>query len=71
MTHYEAAQLGFAATYEEDRRRGAHMALLHRRILDATAARCRFLFADTEEPLDDPGAPSPAARNLARAGLNV
>ncbi len=69
MTHHEVAQLGFAATREEDRRGGAHTALLHRRILDATAARCRILFADTEEPLDDPGAPSPAARNLGRAGF--
>jgi hypothetical protein len=69
MIHYEVAQLGFAATCEEDRRRGAHMALLHRRILDATAARSRTLFADTEEPLEDPESPSPAARNLARAGF--
>jgi hypothetical protein len=67
--HYEVARLGFAATPEEGRRKGAHMALPHRRISDATAARARTLFADAEEPFEDPASPSPAARNLARAGF--
>jgi hypothetical protein len=63
------AQLGFAAVDEEDRRRGAHMALLRQRILDAVQSRRPMLFADTEEPLDDTDAPSPGARNLVRAGF--
>jgi hypothetical protein len=69
MLHYGVAQFGFAATREEDRGKGGHMALLRRRILDAAAAGSRRLFADTEEPRDDPEAPSFGARNLVRAGF--
>jgi hypothetical protein len=69
MCHYEFAQLGFVGTGARDRGRGAHLALLHRRILDAAGARCHTLFADTEESLDDLDGPSPAARNLVRAGF--
>jgi hypothetical protein len=49
--HYEVARLGSAATPEEDRRKGAHMALPHRRIRDATAARnlARAGFAQVAE----------------------
>jgi hypothetical protein len=70
MLHYEnAAQLAFAATREAARGRGSHMALLCRRIRDAAEAGSNEIFADTEEPLHDPEGPSPAARNLVRAGF--
>lgn len=69
MIHYEIAQLGFAAVRESDQGRGGHMALLHQRILDAAAADCHTVFADTTEPFDNPDAPSLAARNLVRAGF--
>jgi hypothetical protein len=70
MGHFEVTQLGFAATKERDRGRGAHTALLHRRIADvAVAGHARTIFADTEEPLEDDDGPSPGARNLVRAGF--
>jgi hypothetical protein len=69
MLHYDIAQLVFAAVRERDQGRGGHMALLHQRILDAAAAGCHTVFADTTEPFDAPDAPSPAARNLVRAGF--
>lgn len=69
--HYETPQLGFAGTVEEGRGRGAHMALLHRRIEDARAAGAGQLFAVTEEPLDYPDSESTAAPNLVRAGFRV
>jgi hypothetical protein len=69
MVHYEIAQLGFAGVREPDQGRGGHMALLHQRILDAAAADCHTIFADTTEPFDNPDAPSLAARNLVRAGF--
>lgn len=71
MGHYEAAQLAFAATGELDRGRGAHLALLHRRIADALAAGADQLFAITEESLDFPEDLSAAARNLTRAGFRL
>lgn len=63
------AQLGFAATYERFRGRGVHLALLRRRIADATEAGCHTLFADVLEPLGEGEGFSPAARNLERAGF--
>lgn len=69
MVHPEAVQLAFATTKETCRGRGVHMALLRRRILDAPDHWPRPIFADTEEPLDDPDGPSRAARNLLRAGF--
>lgn len=69
MLHYEVAQLGFAATRQASRGKGAHLALLRRRILDALAAGSRRFFALTEELLDCPGNQSIAARNLVRAGF--
>lgn len=71
MLHYQVAQLGFAGTYESKRGMGAHMALLHRRIVDALAAGSRQIFAVTEEPLDYPESESAAARNLVRAGFGL
>ena len=69
MVHPEAVQLAFATTKGTCRNRGVHMALLRRRILDAADRRPRPIFADTEEPVDDPDGPSRAARNLLRAGF--
>lgn len=69
LMHYKIAQLVFATATEESRGRGVHMALLRRRIADAAEAGARLLFADVEEPLDDPDAPTPATRNLLRAGF--
>lgn len=71
LMHVEAAQLGFAGTVEEERGRGAHMALLHRRIEDARAAGADQLFAVTEESLECPDELSPGARNLLRAGFGL
>ena len=69
MLHHGIAQLGFAATRESARGKGAHLALLRRRIVDALAAGSQRLFAVTEEPLDYPQSESTAARNLVRAGF--
>ena len=63
-----AAHLGFAATAEEARGRGAHLALLHRAILDA-GQRCQTLFAETCEPLGEHDGPSAGCRNLLHAGF--
>jgi hypothetical protein len=71
LMHLEKAQLAFAGTDEQCRGRGAHLALLHRRIEDARAAGARRLFAVTEEALECPEALSAGARNLLRAGFNL
>lgn len=67
--HFQVAQLGLSATKASARGRGVHMALLRRRILDAAAAGSRVLFADAEEPIENPDGPSRATRNLLRAGF--
>lgn len=69
LMHFQVAQLALSVTKASARGRGVHMALLRRRILDAAAAGSRLLFADAEEPLDDPDGPSRATRNLLRAGF--
>lgn len=69
MLDYKIAQLGFAATPEAARGNGCHMALLHRRIVDAAKARRHTLLAETREPLADRDGPSPGCRNLLRAGF--
>ena len=69
LLHPDVAQLGFATAKASARGRGVHMTLLRRRILDAAAAGRDLIFADTEEPLDDPDGPSRATRNLLRAGF--
>ena len=69
MVRWEiAAHLGFAATEEEARGRGCHLALLHRAILDA-GKRCQTLLAETTEPLGERDGPSTGCRNLLRAGF--
>ena len=69
--HLEVAMLAFAGTHEEFRGKGAHLALLRRRIADAAELpRCHTLCAEVEllpdEAHDDP---HPAIRNLVRAGF--
>lgn len=70
MVHRGIAQLCFAATGAAARCKGAHLALLHRRILDATASgECHTLLAEAAAPLDPDAGPHAAARNLVRAGF--
>jgi hypothetical protein len=69
MMHHQIAQLGFAASYEAERGRGVHRALIRRRVADAIEAGVESIFAIVEEPLDYPHEESPAAANLARAGF--
>ena len=73
MGHYDMPQLGFAGTLEQCRRRGGHLALLHRRLEDIAAAPApaREVFAITEESLECPGVLSAGARNLLRAGFRL
>jgi hypothetical protein len=63
----DVAELGIAATLEGGRRRGCQLALLRRRIEDATAAGARTLFVETGERV--PGHPSPSYANILRAGF--
>ena len=63
----EVAELGFGATLEPARGRGAQLAMLGRRIEDATAAGARLLFAETGELTE--GQPATSYRNLRRAGF--
>ena len=67
--HLDVAMLDFAATREGHRRRGAHLALLRRRIADA-APFCHTVCAEVELPAgEERGVPHPAVRNLLRAGF--
>lgn len=61
------AEFGIAATLESGRRRGAQLALLRRRIVDARAAGCHTLFVETGERATD--RPSGSYRNILRAGF--
>ncbi len=63
----EIAEFGIAATLEPARGRGCQRALLHRRILDASAAGCRTLFVETGERVPD--RPSASYKNILRAGF--
>jgi GNAT superfamily N-acetyltransferase len=70
FAHLEVALLGFAGTREEFRGRGAHLALLRRRIADARTPRCHTLCAEVElSPEEEHDDPHPAIRNLVRAGF--
>jgi hypothetical protein len=71
MMHYEKPQFAFAGAAEPCRRRGAHLALLRRRIEDARAAGAEQLFAVTEETPECPDTLSAGARNLLRAGFGL
>lgn len=61
------AEFGVAATLEPARGRGCQLALLRRRILDATDAGCHTLFVETGERVPD--RPSTSYRNILRAGF--
>ncbi len=68
--HIDAEALVFAGTHEEHRGQGAHLALLRRRIADATGPLCRTLCAEVElAPEEAHDEPHPAIRNLVRAGF--
>ncbi len=67
LIHEGVAELGIGATLESARRRGCQLALLHRRILDASAAGCHTLFVETGERAPD--RPSGSYRNILRAGF--
>jgi hypothetical protein len=51
MMHHDMPQMAFAGTLEQCRGRGAHLALLHRRVEDAARAGAREIFAITEDAL--------------------
>src|SRR5574341_1190396 len=63
----DAAWLGWAATVDDARGRGAQTALIVRRIADAAAAGCRHLVVETAE--EKPDKPNPSTRNLRRLGF--
>jgi hypothetical protein len=71
MMHYDMPQMAFAGTLEQCRGRGAHLALLHRRVEDAAKAGARKVFAITEETFECPAELSPGGRNLMRAGFRL
>jgi hypothetical protein len=61
--------LGLGATLVEARRRGAHGALLARRVQDAAAAGCRWVVCETTE--ETAARPNQSYRNMRRAGFEV
>jgi hypothetical protein len=63
------AWLGFGATLESHRGRGAQSAMFARRLADARAAGCRLAITETGE--DTPEEPNPSYRNMLRAGFEV
>ncbi len=65
--HGQTAWLGFAATKQEFRRRGAQSALIHRRLADALASGCQHVVAETAE--EQPERPNPSYHNLVRHGF--
>jgi len=65
--HDGIAELGIGATLEPARGRGCQLALLHRRIADASEAGCHTLFVETGERVPD--RPSVSYRNILRAGF--
>lgn len=69
FTRGEVAWCGFGGTLESDRGRGAHSALLMRRIRDAASARCRWIVAETTE--ETPERPNASYRNMQRAGFDL
>lgn len=71
MVDFRVAMLGFAATNPSERRKGGNLALLRRCIHDASRTGCHMLVADAEEPIARTDGPSPAARNLLRAGFRA
>lgn len=63
----DAAWLGMGSVLPSHRRRGGQGALMARRIDDALAAGCRWVFTETGEPMGDE--PNPSLANMARCGF--
>lgn len=63
----EYAWLGFGATIESERRRGAQTALLARRMVDAAADGCQWVSADTLA--ETVTRPNQSYRNMCRMGF--
>jgi hypothetical protein len=69
FVHDGAAWLGFAATLSRHRGRGAHAALLARRIRDAAELGCELVV--TEAHAGTATRPSPSERNIRAAGFEL
>ena len=65
----DVAWLGFGATLESHRGRGAQSAMFARRLTDARSQGCRLVITETGE--DTPEEPNPSYRNMLRAGFEV
>lgn len=65
----EIAWFGLGVTLPADRGRGAHSALLARRLRDAAALGCNWAACETTE--ETPERPNPSFRNMRRAGFEV
>ena len=65
----DTAWIGFAATREEYRNRGAQSAILARRIYDARHAGCNLINVETAEQTPEREAPS--YRNMRRYGFEI
>jgi len=61
--------LGAGGTLPSHRRRGAHGALMARRIQDSAAAGCEWVITETGE--DTPEQPNPSFHNMRRTGFQV
>ncbi len=65
----EYGWLGIGATVPEARRRGAHSALLARRIEEARRLGARWVVTETGVP--QPGQPAPSHSNILNAGFSI
>ncbi len=61
--------LGWAATLEPDRNRGAQSALMERRVNDGVAMGCDWFVSECAE--ETPGHPNPSYHNLLRNGFQL
>ena len=64
-----AAKLTRAATLLQHRRRGAHRALIDKRVGDARGDGCRVILTENHD--SDPASSNPSFRNLQRAGFEI
>lgn len=65
----EASWLGMGAIASTHRRRGAHGALMARRISDSATAGARYAITETGEPIADE--PNPSLANMQRCGFET
>lgn len=65
----EASWLGMGAIAPSYRRRGAHGALMARRIADSGSAGARYAITETGEPIADE--PNPSLANMRRCGFET